>query len=126
MEVSFTGVTFIQLVPDSGPIHVIFPYRAEPVLFKRALLLSDDCRNKIAHALHHDYEIIAAGIHNLYVGPAEVATVKDEAHLLVAVGLHLLQHVLELGDIDYRTWVLLIDFNEKLVLPISDSNLLVA
>ena len=99
----------------------MFAYRAEPVLFERVLLLSDECRDKFAHAFHHDYEIITAGIHILYVEPAEVAPVKDEAHLLVSIGLHFLQHVLQLGDIDYGTRIFLIEKGLPIVDVIGNS-----
>ncbi len=101
---------FITLEPffycSSG--NLIFPDTILPYVFEASPLRKDQLLYKGSHPLDHDYEIMPALVHILYVLSAKISPVQDEPCPLISVPLRLLQHELELGYIHYASRVLFI------------------
>ena len=73
-----------------------------------------------AAPLHHDDELVTVLIHEVDVFFAEVSSIKDETDLTVSIALCLLQHLLELRDIDDASGILLIVKRLGVVMVIGD------
>ena len=110
MEVSVLLVVSVKLLFNSSSIHTVSLVPALFTVFECASYTHYKRSYKILASLDHDDKGITLVIHVVDVLFREVTSVKNDADVPVAQTIELLEHVLQLGDVDNRT---LVDFIGK-------------
>ena len=100
VEVALLLIRRIQLVFYGDAVHLVITQAEFTLFFEAAFDRQDEITDQRSHPFHHDDELVTALIHEVDVFLAEVSSVKDETDLTVSIALCLLQHLLELRDID--------------------------
>lgn len=87
---------------------------------KAASFLQDQFDYKFSAALHHNDELKAVLIHELYILFAKIPPVQDNPRILMPIGRSLIQHKLQLGYVVYAPRVSLIKQRESVPFVIRD------
>ena len=119
VEIALLLIRRIQLVLHGESIHLVITQAELTLFFEAAFDRQDEITDQRFHPLHHD-ELVTVLIHEVDVFFAEVSSIKDETDLTVSIALCLLQHLLELRDIDDASGILLIVKRLGVVMVIGD------
>ncbi len=109
VEEPLAHVIGVQFRPDGDSIRLVLPYLAGAAALEGPPVRKHKLRHQPPHPLHHQDEAVALPVEEADVFAAEASPVQDEADVPVAVSVRLLQHVLELGHVDYASGVLLVE-----------------
>ena len=120
VEVALLLIRRIQLLLHGDAVHLVITQAELTLFFEAAFDRQDKVTDQGFHSLHHDDELVTVLIHEVDVFLAEVSSVKDETNLTVSIALCLLQHLLELRDIDDASGILLIVKRLGVVMVIGD------
>ena len=66
-------------------------------------------RHQASASLDHHDEVVSKPVHARDVVLAEIPAVQNEPDVPVAIALRLVEHVLQLRDVDDAAWILLVE-----------------
>ena len=110
----------IQLVLHSDAVHLVITQAEFTLFFEASFDRQNESSNQRFHPFHHDYELVTVLIHEVDVFLAEISSIKDGTNLTISIAFCLLQHLLELRDIDDASGILLIVKRFGVVMVIGD------